>query len=155
MEITVQTGYTNPKRGTTLVSQNFTSASGEDAILLLQVDGAPVEAKTLEKECVTVIKHAILETDGEASARLDGALKELNGLFKGLAFSQSVQEVHAVVAIIDKSGVLHVSHAGRAEAYVVRSGGASQITEDTRGKPTPAFVHIASGTLEAKDVLVF
>ena len=155
MEITVQSGHTKPKRGTTLVSQNFTTSSGEDVALLIQIDGSPNEAKTLEKECLTVIKHALLETEGDAATRLDGALKELNGLLKGLSFSQSVQEVHAIVGIIDKTGVLHVSHAGRAEAYVVRSGSASQITEYSRGKPTLAFVHIASGALEQRDVIIF
>ncbi len=155
MEITVQTGCTTPRRGTTLVSQNFTSSSGEDVLLLLQMDGAPTDVKTLEKEYVTVIQHALLETEGEASARLDGTLKELNGLFKGLTINQSVQEIHAIVAVVDTTGVLHVSHAGRAEAYVVRSGSASQITEYTRGKPTPAFVHIATGGLEPRDVIIF
>lgn len=155
MEITVQTGHSKPKRGTTLIADSFASNSGEDVALLLQVDGSPNDAKTLEKECKTVIRHALLETDGDAAQRLDGALKELNGLFKGLTFSQSVQEVHAIVGIVDKAGVLHVSHAGRAEAYVVRGGSASQITEYTRGKPTPAFVHIASGGLEQRDVVIF
>lgn len=154
MEITVQTGHTKPKRGTTLISEKFVSSSGEDAAMLLQIDGSPNEAKTLEKECVTVLKHALLETEGDAATRLDGTLKELNGLLKGLSFSQSVQEVHAIVGIVDKSGVLHVSHAGRAEAYVVRAGAASQITEYSRGKPTLAFVHIASGALEQRDVII-
>lgn len=155
MEITVQCGHTSPKRGTTLVSNKFTSAKGEDVLLLLQVDGSPNEAKALEKECGTVIKHALLETEGEASARLDGTLKELNGLLKGLTFSQSIQDIHALVGIVDTAGVLHVSHAGRSEAYVVRGGGASQITEYTRGKPTPAFVHIASDGLEPRDIIIF
>ena len=151
----MQTGHTSPKRGTTLVSESFTSAKGEDVLMLLQIDGSPSEAKTFEKECANVIKHALLETEGEASARLDGSLKELNGLLKGLNFSQSIEDVHALVGIVDKAGVLHVSHAGRSEAYVVRSGAASQITEYTRGKPTPAFVHIASGGLEPRDVIIF
>ena len=154
MEITVQTGHTRPKRGTTLIADSFVSSSGEDVALLIQVTGSPADAKTLEKECKTVIKHALLETDGDAAQRLDGSLKELNGLFKGLTFSQSVEEVHAILGIIDKTGILHVSHAGRAEAYVVRGSGASQITEYTRGKPTPAFVHIASGVLEQRDVII-
>ncbi len=124
-------------------------------MLLLQVDSSPNDAKTLEKECATVIKHALLETEGDANTRLDGSLKELNGLFKGLTFSESVQEVHAIVSIVDTAGVMHVSHAGRAEAYVVRGASASQITEYTRGKPTPAFVHIASGGLEPRDIIIF
>lgn len=154
MEITVQTGHTRPKRGTTLISECFVSSSGEDVALLIQIGGSPADAKTLEKECKTVIKHALLETEGDAAQRLDGSLKELNGLFKGLTFSQSVDEVHAILGIVDTSGVLHVSHAGRAEAYVVRGSGASQITEYTRGKPTLAFVHIASGALEQRDVII-
>lgn len=151
----MQTGHTKPKRGSTLIAESFVTSSGEDVALLMQIDGSPNEAKTLERECQTVIKHALLETDGDAATRLDGTLKELNGLLKGLSFSQSVQEVHAIVGIVDKTGVLHVSHAGRAEAYVVRSGSASQITEYSRGKPTLAFVHIASGALEQRDVIIF
>ncbi|MBT5237448.1 hypothetical protein HOL63_03705 [Candidatus Peregrinibacteria bacterium] len=155
MEIIVQTAVSKAKRGITLVSNNFASSSGEDVVLLMQIEATPAEAKTLEKECTIVITHALLETEGEASTRLDGTLKELNGLLKGLTFSQSVGEVHAVIGIVDTSGVLHVSHAGRAEAYVVRGGSASQITEYSRGKPTPAFVHIASGALEPRDVVIF
>lgn len=154
MDIAVQTGHTKPSRGSTLIAESFTSSHGEDAVLLFQVDGTPSEAKMLEKECVTVIKHALLETDGDAAERLDGTLKELNGLFKGLAFAKSMDQVHAILGIVDSSGVLHVSHAGRAEAYVVRGGSASQITEYTRGKPAPAFVHIASGALEPRDVII-
>jgi len=155
MEITVQTAVSKAKRGTILVSNNFTSASGEDVLLLMQIEATPAEAKTLEKECTTVLTHALLETEGDAASRLDGTLKELNGLLKGLTFSQSVGEVHAVIGIVDTTGILHVSHAGRAEAYVVRAGSASQITEYSRGKPTPAFVHIASGALEPRDVVIF
>lgn len=154
MEISVQTGHTKPKRGTTLIADTFTTSTGEEVFLLLQIEGSPNEAKTLEKECKTVIKHALLETDGDAGQRLDGTLKELNGLLKGLSFSQSVQEVHSLVGIVDTAGVMHVSHAGRAEAYVVRGGTASQITEYSRGKPTLAFVHIASGALEQRDVII-
>lgn len=49
MEITVQCGHTSPKRGTTLVSERFTSGRGEDVVMLLQIDGSPSEAKALEK----------------------------------------------------------------------------------------------------------
>lgn len=155
MDITVQTGHTKAHRGTSLVSETMASASGEDVCILLQIEADPGDAKTMEKECLTIVKHSLLETEGDAAARLDGTLKEINGLFKGLALSQSIGELHAIVSIIDKSGVLHVSHAGRAEAYVIRGGTASQITEYTKGKPTPGFIHIASGPLEPRDTVIF
>lgn len=154
MDVSVRTGSTKAKRGSMLASEKFKSQSGEQIALLLQIEGSPTEAKTLFEECKEVVAHSLVETDGEASVRLDGVLKELNGLLKGLAFSQSVGDVHAILAILGKDGMLHVSHAGRAEAYVIRAGAASQITEYTRGKPTPAFVHIASGALEPRDVVV-
>lgn len=150
----MQTGHTRAQRGTSLVAKSFTSVHGEDVCLLLQIEAAPEHGKTLEKECEQVVKHSLLETEGEAAARLDGTLKELNGLFKGLTVSESITDIHAIALIVDTTGVLHVSHVGRAEAYVVRGGTASQITEYTRGKPVPGFVHIASGGLEPRDTVI-
>lgn len=138
-----------------MISESMKSALGEQVVLLMQIHASAQEAKMVEKETKTIAKHALLETEGDAASRLDGTLKEINGFFKGLIVSKQVEDIHAIIAIIDSDNALHVSHAGRAEAYVIRGGAASQITEYTRGKPTPAFVHIASGGLEPRDVLVF
>lgn len=151
----MQTGHTKSASGLSLVAENFQSGLEEDVVVLLQIYAASQDAKVLEKECMAIIKHALLETEGDAAERLDGTLKEINGLLKGLLVSQSIEDIHAILGIVDQHGVLHVSHAGRAEAYIVRAGGTSQITEYTKGKPTPAFVHIASGALEPRDTLVF
>ena len=151
----MQSGHTKAQRGTALVAQTTASLAGEEVCLLLQIEAAPAESRTLEKECETVVRHALLETEGDAGSRLDGTLKELNGLFKGLALSQAIRDIHAIAAIVDTSGVLHASHVGRAEAYIVRGGAASQITEYSRGQPASAFVHISSGGLELRDTVIF
>lgn len=155
MDVTVQTGMTKSTKGVSLVALSFVSSQKEQVCLLLEIEADTSEAKTTEKECITIVEHALLETEGGAAERLDGTLKELNGLLKGLILSKALEGVHAIVAIVDRDLTLHVSHAGSAEAYIVRAGGASQITEYTRGKPVPAFVHIASGRLEARDTVVF
>ncbi|MEI8230518.1 MAG: hypothetical protein WCG83_05305 [Candidatus Peregrinibacteria bacterium] len=155
MDVTVQTGMTKVAKGVSLVALSFVSSLKERVCFLLEVEASPADAKTVEKECVVVIEHALLETEGDPAERLDGALKELNGLLKGLILSKAVSGIHAIVAVVGESGTLHVSHAGAAEAYIIRAGSASQITEYTRGKPLPAFVHIASGQLEARDSVVF
>ncbi|MCK5019582.1 MAG: hypothetical protein KAS32_21165 [Candidatus Peribacteraceae bacterium] len=155
MDIEVKIGQTKTFDDVKVISQTFTSALGETVAVLLQVHATPEGAKTLEKEAISTVKNSLLETDGEAASRLDGTLKELNGLLKGLLIAKKVNDVHAIITILDEHKVLHVSHAGRAEAYVIRGGSASQITEYTRGKPTPAFVHIASGALESRDIIVF
>ncbi|MBI3331913.1 hypothetical protein HYZ99_03050 [Candidatus Peregrinibacteria bacterium] len=155
MDIIIQTGHTKSSSGTTLVSLSFSSPRGEHAYLLLQVTAAPKDAKTLEEECTTILQHGLLEAEGDSWGRLDGTLKEMNGLFKGLLVSNVVEDIHALLAIVDSDGMLHVSHAGRAEAYLIRGGATSQITEYTRGKPSPVFVHISSGQLEPRDAVVF
>lgn len=153
MDIAVHTGTTKHASGTILASLSF-SAGDEHACLLLQLSGAERAGKTLEEEAASILQHSLLGTEGESWARLDGALKELNGLFKGLILSKAIDDVHAVVALLDRVGTLHVSHAGRGEVYLVRGGSASQITEFTKGKPIPGFIHISSGQLEDRDALV-
>ena len=155
MSFNVQTGHTKSAGGIKLIADSLKSAQGEQVSILLQVHASAQEAKMLEKESLTIVKHALLETEGDPAVRLDGTLKELNGLFKGLLVARKVDDIHAIISIVDTDNVLHVSHAGRAEAYVIRAGATSQITEYTRGKPTPAFVHIASGETEPRDILVF
>lgn len=155
MEVSIHVGHTKSASGTSLVSLEFSSEHGERACLLLHVSAPPKDAKTLEAECTTIIQHGLLGSEGDSWNRLDGTLKELNGLFKGLLVSQTVEEVHALVGFVDAAGALHVSHAGRAEAYLIRGGSASQITEYSKGKPSPAFVHIASGELQPRDSVVF
>lgn len=153
MDTSVRTGSTNAPRDVSLVSLSLTSLHGERVLLLLEITAKEKGAANIERECEAIIKHALLEAEGDAAQRLDSTLKELNGLLKGMLISGAVHDVHMLVSILDRDHVLHVSHAGRAEAYLIRKGSASQITEYT-GRATPAFVHIASGQLERGDLVV-
>lgn len=155
MDVTVRTGQTKTARGVTPVALSLASAHDEKVCFLMEIHGDQQDAAQLEQECATVVRHALLETEGEAAARLDSTLKELNGLLKGMLLTGAVKEVHMLLAIMERDGVLHVSHAGRSEAYLVRHGTASQVTEYVGGRPTPAFVHIATGETEPKDVVIF
>jgi hypothetical protein len=155
MDISVRTGQTRASQGMSLVALPFESLQKEKAVLLMEVMGDDDQARSIERECESTVKHALLEAEGDAATRLDSTLKEMNGLLKGMLVSGAVQDVHMLIAILDASDVLHVSHAGRAEGYLIRKGVASQVTEYSGGKPTPAFVHIASGQIEPNDILVF
>lgn len=154
MDVSVRTGKTKASEKSVLVTKSIETPSDEQVVVLLQYVADPVAAKSLQKECLDIVQHALVDTEGEAPQRLDSTLKELNGLFRGLLMSKALTELNAILAIIEKDGMLSVSHAGMAEAYVVRGGMASQITEYTKGKPTPTFVHIASGQVEPSDVIV-
>src|SRR3989344_2071772 len=152
MDTTVRTGTTRPQRDLLLVSLHLETLKGERVCLLVEVTAPEKEAHAVERECEDVVRHALLESEGEASDRLDSTLKELNGLLKGVLVSGVVHDVHMLLCILDRTGTMHVSHAGRAEAYLIRRGSTSQITEYTAGKPVPGFVHIASGMLEDGDL---
>lgn len=154
MDVSVRTGQTRARKDVILVSLPFETLQKEQVCLLMEVMGHEDAARTVVREAEAIVKHAIIEAEGTAPERLDSALKEMNGLLKGMLISGAAQDVHMIIAILDNNDVLHVSHAGRAEAYLVRKGAASQITEYA-GKPTPAFVHIASGQIDPNDILIF
>lgn len=133
----------------------FRSTSNEDVLLLVASEGDEEGNERVYNECTEVIEQALLDNDGTTEERLDGVLKELNGLVKGLLLSKGITDFQAIIAVITEGNMLYVSHAGRAEAYVMRGGSANQITEYSKGKPNPAFVHIASGQLEPGDTVLF
>ncbi|MEQ1849473.1 MAG: hypothetical protein ABL890_02700 [Candidatus Peribacteraceae bacterium] len=151
MQIEIWTGQTKASAGTLLQPVVLGTEGEERAFLLFQSEGDDSGIDQLRSECVSVLKHAVLESEGDGYTRLESALKELNGLVKGFLLSDVVQDVHAVVGLLETDGSLHVSHIGRAEAYVVRDGVTTQITEYSRGKPPEAFIHIVSGSAEPRD----
>ncbi len=151
MKLEVWTGQTKAPSGTVLAPVILGEEKGERVFMLIHSEGKAAGSDNLREECVNVLTHAVLEGEGDGYARLENALKELNGLLKGFLLSDAVRDVHAIVGLLEKDGSLHISHVGRAEAYVVRDGSATQITEYSRGKPPAAFMHIVSGAAQAKD----
>ncbi len=154
MDASVKTGSTRAPRSVFLAVTEERSAHDERVVMLFELHGDDASAKTVQRECEHVLKHAFLDTEGGSAERLDGTLKELNGLLKGLLVSGTIDDLHMLIAVLDSSNMLHVSHAGRSEAYLLRKGLASQITEYTSGKSTPAFVHISSGALQRGDIVI-
>jgi len=120
MDVTARTGHTKAARESHLVSIPFASVHGEHAWLVMEVHGKSNESKTMERECQTVIERSLLEAEGEAHKRFDSTLKELNGLLKGLLLGTDISNVHMILGLLAADGTLYVSHAGRAEAYLVR-----------------------------------
>jgi hypothetical protein len=151
MKLEISTGQTKVPAGTVLVPVVLGEGKGDRVFLLIHSEGRGEGADNLREECVSVLTHAVLEAEGDGYERLESALKELNGLLKGFLLSDAVRDVHAVVGLLEPTGLLHLSHVGRAEAYVVREGTTTQITEYIRGKPPAAFMHIVSGPVQPKD----
>jgi len=155
MDVKIRTGKTSAPRAVSLVTHSLRSHQKEHVCVLMHVRANASDMETVERECMAIIDHSLLEGGDEAPDRLDGTLKELNGFLKGLFLARRVEEAHMIIAILDTQGVLHVSHTGRGEAYLVRGALTTQITEYGGRKPIPAFVHVASGALDPRDIVVF
>lgn len=151
MKIEVWTGQTKAPSNTVLLPIILGSEKSDRVFLLLQSEGKGHGIDNLREECVSVLTHAVIEGEGTGYEKLESALKELNGLLKGFLLSDAVHDVHAVIGLLEPDGSMHLSHVGRAEAYVVRDGTAIQVTEYYRGKPPSAFMHIVSGPVQPKD----
>ena len=115
MDMVVKTGSTRAPRSVLLSCTEERSAQGERTVMLFEIHGDESAAKTVRRECENVLRHAFLDTEGAATERLDGALKELNGLLKGMLVSGAIEDLHMLIAAVEDGGMMHVSHAGRAE----------------------------------------
>lgn len=154
MNTQVRTAATTAPRDVHLACHVLETGGNEQVCFLLEIHGKAKDAQVIERECDGILRHGLCETQGDAAERLDGTLKELNGLLKGFLVSNVIDDAHLVVGLIEQNGMLHVSHAGRGEAYLLRDGATSQITEYSSGKAAPAFIHISSGQLEKDDIVV-
>ncbi len=153
MKIAVTTGQTKAPHGTVLVPVVLGDEKKDRAFFLMQCEGQSDAAENLREEFTAVLKHAVLEGEGSGYERLESALKELNGLLKGFMLSEAVSDVHAIVGLIEiEEPTLHLSNVGRAEAYIIRDGTATQVTEFApRGKAPIAFMQILSGPIRKRD----
>jgi hypothetical protein len=154
MNTTIATGQTKTSTDVHLLHKTLVSKNQENIVILMQTDAVEDAIPDLHREMLEIINQSLVLTDGETNTRLDSCLKEMNGLIKGFLLSGSIKDIQAIVCIVDQRNMLHISHAGRSEAYVVRGNTANQITEYAKGKSVPSFVHIASGQLEMEDVVV-
>ncbi len=154
-DLTIKTAKTKARRDVHLAVRTFDAETGEKVISLLRIDGREKECDHFIHEWNHTVERTLAHAEEEPYERMESALKELNGLLKAIRISDHIDEVHAMLGIHDRDGVLHVSQAGRAEGYLIRDGSTAQITERTGGRGTHAqFLYISSGDIVSSDVVI-
>ena len=153
-ELSITTVKTKLQGDAHLFSQILDAEKGEQIVTLLRIDGEERQIDHFKEEWLRTIERTLPHAEEEAYERLEGALKELNGLLKGTLISGNVREINALIALCDTEGVMHVAQAGRAEAYLTRSGRTVQITEGSAARDGAQFLHISSGELQQEDVVI-
>lgn len=89
--------------------------------------------------------------------RFEHALKEVNLTYKTMKEKRgagSVGSVSAIIAVFS-GNELHLTQSADAEAYLIRKGKLSLISEGLSGKSDDLFVNIASGELLPEDKVLF
>lgn len=154
-ELSVKTAKTKVRRDVHLAAQTLDAETGETIIALLRIDGREKECDHFLHEWQHTVERTLAHADEEPYERMEGALKEMNGLLKAIQISDHINEVHAILGIVGKDGVLHVAQAGRAEGYLTRDGSTVHITERTGGRGSNAqFLYISSGDIKNDDVVI-
>jgi hypothetical protein len=153
-ELSITTVKTKLQGDAQLISHIFDGENGEQIATLLRIDGQERQIDHFKEEWLRTLERTLPHAEEEAYERLEGALKELNGLLKGTLISGNVREINAVIALFDTEGVLHVAQAGRAEAYLTRKGSTVQITEGSAPREGTQFLHISSGELRETDIVI-
>ena len=142
-ELSITTVKTKLQGDAHLAAQILDGEKGEQIVTLLRIDGEERQIDHFKEEWLRTIERTLPHAEEEAYERLEGALKELNGLLKGTLISGNVREINALIALYDTEGVMHVAQAGRAEAYLTRSGRTVQITEGSAARDGAQFLHLS------------
>jgi len=89
--------------------------------------------------------------------RFENTLKEINVIYNSIKEKRGVKSlgrINAVIAIFAGSE-LHLTQCNDAEAYLIRKGKLSLISEGLAGKSDDLFLNIASGELMSEDKVIF
>ena len=91
-----------------------------------------------------------------AYERFEQALKEVNIILNNLKEKRKKDfgKINAIIAVFTEQE-LHITQAGDSEAYLIRNGKFSMISEGLSSKSKDLFVNIASGELGTDDKLIF
>ena len=155
-ELVVKTTKTKVRQGTHLAAKVIDADGGEKIITLIRIDGREKECDHFVHEWNHTVERTLGHAEDDPAERMEGALKELNGLLKAIQISDAIEEVNAVIALYEtQGGILHIAQAGRAEGYLIRDGSAAQITErSSGGGNTAQFLYISSGDIRKHDVVL-
>ena len=133
--------------------------SSEDQVwLAFEIIGDTKFARSTIQSMIETFEEVYFE-NAEMSAyeRFEKTLKEINLIYKNLKEKRgekSLGNINALIAVFSENE-LHLTQSQDAEAYLVRKGKLSIVSEGLAAKSEDLFVNIASGELLPEDKIVF
>lgn len=132
--------------------------SDEYVWVAMEVEGEGKYARAASQSIIETLEEVFYDdSDMGPYERFENALKEVNLIIKNLREkhgAKNVGEISAIVAALS-ANELFLTSSKNAEAYLVRKGKFSLISEGLSGKGDDVFLSIASGDVTPDDKLVF
>ncbi len=123
-----------------------------------KIEGDTKYARSTMQDMIDTLDEVFFDhLDVDVYERFENALKEVNLTYKTLKEKRgpkSVGSVSAIIAVFSGSE-LHLTQSSDAEAYLIRKGKLSLVSEGLSGKAEDLFVNIASGELLPEDKILF
>ncbi len=130
----------------------------EDQIwVAFKIEGETKYARSTIQDIINTLDEVFFDNlEADAYDRFENALKEVNNTYKTLMEKRgdkTVGRISAIIAVFS-GNELHLTQSADAEAYMVRKGKLSLISEGLSGKAKDLFVNIASGELLPEDKII-
>lgn len=129
----------------------------EQVWLAIEIDGETKYARSIVQNMVEIIEDVFFDkTELSGYERFENTLKEINVIIKNLKEKKgasSLGAISAILAVFDENELL-LTQSKNAEAYLIRRGKLSTISEGLGSSSEDLFVNIASGELKADDKVI-
>ncbi len=128
----------------------------EEVFAIIELADRPSGGEDLIRTIFQTLQEiCFVGPDQDAYERFETALKEVNAVvaeFRESLSNKNLGRLNAVIGFLS-GRELHITQAGEAEAYLIRKGALTTVTEGLSGDATAvdAFVNIASGRTENRD----
>ncbi|MFH0820323.1 MAG: hypothetical protein V1908_00970 [Candidatus Peregrinibacteria bacterium] len=132
--------------------------SEEQVWMVVEIEGETRYARsTVQNLIETVDEVYFADLELTPYERFEATLKEINLIVKNLKEKRgpkALGNLSAIVAVFS-GNELHITQSKQAEAYLVRKGKLSMVSEGLGGKSDDLFANIASGELLPDDKVIF
>ena len=131
----------------------------EEVFAIVELADKPSGGEDLVRTLFQTLQEiCFLDQNQDAYERFETALKEINAVvaeFRDGLSNKNIGRLNAVIGFLS-GRELHLTQGGEAEAYLIRKGALTTVTEGLGGdgEAVDAFVNIASGRTENRDKLI-
>jgi len=126
--------------------------------LAIEIIGSPKYAKSTAQNIIDTLEEVYYEKSNlDAYEQFEKSLKEVNIIINNIKEKRGEKafgKINAIIALFSGEDLL-LTQCNQAEAYLIRKGKLSMISEGLSGRSKDLFVNIANGEMLPQDKIIF